>query len=876
MTRMVLVIFLVSSLIVPASVAHSSYRTSTSVWDLQQELSPITLGSGAMYVSGTGIRISGTNTTAQALFQGVNAPFGVNNIVPSWNVDMPDGTGIRIELRATNGGASTAWYEIARQGTTNLSWSRKEWDSYGEVDWDTLTLYSNWPRIEYRVTLFTNTIGVTPTLRLMALCYADDNYVIPYTALPNPGVTTSLAVPWRSQYASSLDPDEICGPTSMSMSMAYNGCNLPTETVAAETYDAYNSGYGNWPFIAQEAARHGFKSYYSRSNSQQPLRDFIAQGVPVEIGMRYSAGQLTNSPIPSTSGHLLLCVGITANGDYICNDPAGSDSRWDHVVFLKNEVANVWLGVGGTTIPCIPNSVYWRFPYFPYRSSDPISTSKDGKIDLFVRGLNKTIYRLSQTAPNGGWANWVNMGGVAASDPVAVTNRSGGNTVFARFTDDNLYCSTQNGPSGNWSTWTSLGGPIAGRPAVGKSPDGRLDVFCRMFDGSISHRWENTSGGWQNWASLGGSYSYDPVIGLNWEGRQEIFVRTNSDQLDHKWQLNDGNWSGWASLGGTLDGSPVLGRTYDGRIEAYCRFTDGTVRRIYQNGKTVGTSWSSWATTGASASKDIALGRKPDFKEHIFTTDNLGQLTRRYQTTNDGAFSSAESLSGASDQAPIVGHMENGNLQIFTVRSDGSVWGRSQTSSGWTSWTDMGIPDTTPPTIHFVDIDPVVAAPGEIVYVMVHATDNVDVEMVNADGSLLANAGGGIWMGTITASSDPGQHNVTIHAVDTSGNASSDSSASYTVKRVFALNNRAAKDAIIGLAAEKYLFVVYGKVDVQDNDTFTVDDGAGTPVRVHIINHNLSGGEFVRVRGSLVRDGSQTCLESSGEQIIYLNNPPAD
>lgn len=215
MTRMVLVIFLVSSLIVPASVAHSSYRTSTSVWDLQQELSPITLGSGAMYVSGTGIRISGTNTTAQALFQGVNAPFGVNNIVPSWNVDMPDGTGIRIELRATNGGTSTAWYEIARQGTTNLSWSRKEWDSYGEVDWDTLTLYSNWPRIEYRVTLFTNTIGVTPTLRLMALCYADDNYLIPYTALPNPGVTTSLAVPWRSQYASSLDPDEICGPRGL-------------------------------------------------------------------------------------------------------------------------------------------------------------------------------------------------------------------------------------------------------------------------------------------------------------------------------------------------------------------------------------------------------------------------------------------------------------------------------------------------------------------------------------------------------------------------------------------------------------------------------------------------------------------------------------
>ncbi|MGI6296059.1 MAG: C39 family peptidase [Armatimonadota bacterium] len=865
--RLIVVVALTTLL---ASFAHCSYLTSTSVWDLQRQLSPVTLGAGAMYVSGTGIRISGTNTIAQAIFQGIDGPLQANNIVPSWNVDMPAGTGILIELRGTGGGLTTTpWYEIARQGSGAFPGSRYKSDSLGSVADDTLVLKAKRPRIEYRVTLYTNTIGVTPTLRLMALCYSDTGTVLSNPVMAGPGVTTSLAVPWWSQYWSTLDPDVICGPTSMSMSMAYNGCKLPTETVAAETYDSYNSMYGNWPFICQTAARHGFKSYYMRSNSQQTLRDFIAQGVPVEIGMAYGKNQLTNSPIASTAGHLLLCVGITANGDYICNDPAGSDSRWDHVVYLKSDVSNVWLAKGGTTIPCIPNSVYWRFPYFPYKSSDPASINKDGKLELFVKGGNGSIYRLSQTAPNGGWSSWANMGGMAASDPVAVTNSTGGNTVFARFTDNNLYCNRQNGSSGSWSGWVNLGGSLAGKPAVGKSPDGRLDVFCRMIDGSIQHRWEDYSGGWQSWESLAGNFAHDPVIGLNWDGRQEIFIRTSDNQLAHKWQLNDGSWSSWWAMGGTLDGDPVIGRTYDGRLEAYCRFTDGTVRRNYQNGTTVGTGWSGWSSLGVTTSQDVALGRKPDFKEHLFTTDESGLITRRYQTANDGAFSSAESLFGSATSAPIVSHLENGNLQLFTLRPDGSVWGRTQSASGWSGWTDMAFPDAAPPVIHSVDVEPAVVTPGETVYITVYATDASDVSMVTANGTQLGFAGGGLWMGAITASNELGEHGIAIHAVDVPGNASS-SSGSYTVKRLFALNNRAANDSIIGLVSSKYLFAAYGKVSVVNGQQFTIDDGSGMPITVQAPYHGLSGGEYVRVRGTLTRSGSETIMQSSGEYILPL------
>ncbi|MCX6377499.1 MAG: C39 family peptidase, partial [Armatimonadetes bacterium] len=205
-----------------------------------------------------------------------------------------------MEIRAVNGGASTIWYEVGRMGSIPGGIKRYTSDSYGYIDIDTLMLYATWPQIEYRVTLYANTAGRTPTLRLMSLCYADTGTAISYSPLPGPGVTTSLPVPWRSQYWVPGIGGVICGPTSLTMAEDYYGCDLPTETVAADCYDSYNDMYGNWPFIAQAAAKHGFKAYTFRANGQQPLRDQFAAGNAVIMSMAYSAGELTNSPISST------------------------------------------------------------------------------------------------------------------------------------------------------------------------------------------------------------------------------------------------------------------------------------------------------------------------------------------------------------------------------------------------------------------------------------------------------------------------------------------------------------------------------------------------------------------------------------------------
>ena len=869
-----LALILAVLVIAPAVFAQTtSPLTSTSVFDLQAALSPVTLDSNLQYVSGTGVRLTSSASMGVASYSGTPA-FAVNNVVPSWNVDLPAGTGIRTEVRAVNGGTSTVWYEIARFGTIPGGIQRKKSDDYGYIDIDTLMLYTTWPQIEYRVTLYTNTLGVTPTLRLMSVCYADTDTTVAYVPLSPPGVTTSLPVPWRSQYWVPDIGGVICGPTSCTMALDYYGWDLPTETVAADCYDSYNKLYGNWPMIAQAAAKRGFKAYTLRTNGQQFLRDQFSAGNACIMTMAYSAGELTNSPISSTGGHLVLMVGVTSAGDYICNDPAGSDSRWDHVVYYASEIAHVWLyHGGGVLIAVMPNLVYGRYPYYTYQSNGPILTDTVSRMMVFARGFDGWLYAMRQSTANGSWGSWTSMGGPIVSDPVVATNRTKGNIVLARQSDGNVYYRSQSSPGGSWSAWSSLGGPIQGKPAVGKSPDGRLDVFCRMTDGSIQHKWEASGGGWQSWESFGGTFADDPVIALTWEGREEVYARGTDNHLYRRYQLNDGSWSSWGDLGGPVAGQPVMGRTSDGRTEVYCRYPDGSIRCNVQSSLNVGTSWGGWTVFSTTPGSDPVLARTPTYLQEMYITDTAGAVLRCYQSVEDGAWSAWESLGGTAVGRPIVGHHDDGRIQVLTFRSDGKIWGRSQSSGGgWGGWTVLSpsyFADVVPPTISSVALTPSLSGALDPVLVQVTATDNAAVQGVTADGTPLNHGAGNDWSGYITASDDPGSHSVLIQATDTAGNSSSNSSHSYTTTEVYSLINPAALHEIMLDAQSRFAFTIWGSVTVLGNDSFTVNDGSGTLITVQAANHGRTTGQFVIVSGVLTQSSPTEASLTSNAALIH-------
>lgn len=273
--------------------------------------------------------------------------FPFNDAVPSWNAETPDGTAVRIEIRAGDGqGHWTAWYRIAVWGRLSDDAVPHRRDADGSVDADTLVLSKSWTHLQLRMVLISDRPDVTPTLYLAAVVYANTRQ----SAISSPLSVSApsewakdLPVPFRSQQAERPDlAYRICAPTSLAMVLEYHGKNLPTERVCELAFDLENGIYGNWPYNAAVAGRLGFESYVVRFAGFEAIQAEIAAGRPVIISIRFRKGELSGVPIQSTDGHLLVVRGFTEQGDVIVNDPAARTEVGGHIVYKRDELLRAW------------------------------------------------------------------------------------------------------------------------------------------------------------------------------------------------------------------------------------------------------------------------------------------------------------------------------------------------------------------------------------------------------------------------------------------------------------------------------------------------------------------------------------------------------
>ena len=80
---------------------------------------------------------------------------------------------------------------------------------------------------------------------------------------------------------------------------------------------------------------------------------------------------------------------------------------------------------------------------------DPVvGRDQDGRMEVFVRGADYSMFHMWQTARNNGWSGWSGMGGIWTSDPAVTNNADGRLEVFARGTDRALYHIWQLWPNG--------------------------------------------------------------------------------------------------------------------------------------------------------------------------------------------------------------------------------------------------------------------------------------------------------------------------------------------------------------------------------------------------------------------------------------------
>jgi Repeat of unknown function (DUF346) len=247
--------------------------------------------------------------------------------------------------------------------------------------------------------------------------------------------------------------------------------------------------------------------------------------------------------------------------------------------------------------------------------------------------------------------------------------------------------------TGGWSGWASLGGSLSGPPVVIRNSDFRLEVFARGTNGALYHIWRLSPGGaWSGWASLGGRLRSDPAVQQNADGRLELFIRGTNDALYHAWQTSPGgSWSGWASLGGIITSSPAVEVNLDGRLEVFARGNNGALYHMWQSSP--GGSWSSWASLGGAIASDPVVQRNADWRLEVFARGTDHSAQHIWQLSPGGSWSGWASLGGPFLGVPATNiNVLDGRLEIFIHAGDDTLLHNWQTTAGgaWWGWSPLG------------------------------------------------------------------------------------------------------------------------------------------------------------------------------------------
>ena len=284
-------------------------------------------------------------------------------LIPSWNVATPPGTWVEVRTRARIGDRWTGWYAFGSWSTDDVRGRREsvanQRDDDGRVLTDTLRLRTPATAFQLALALYADDVAQTPAIDMAAALASRPSEAARDLAADRSTWGTVLDVPERSQMVYPNGGPVWCSPTSTSMVMAYWSDRLgvpslsrPVPEVAAAVYDPVYRGNGNWSFNVAYAARDGLTAYVSRMSSVAQLERWIGAGVPIVASLAWDPGDLPNASVPSTNGHLLVVVGLTASGQVVVNDPAADPRLGQSVrrVYDRARFEALWLKHSGGTV----------------------------------------------------------------------------------------------------------------------------------------------------------------------------------------------------------------------------------------------------------------------------------------------------------------------------------------------------------------------------------------------------------------------------------------------------------------------------------------------------------------------------------------------
>jgi hypothetical protein len=344
--------------------------------------------------------------------------------------------------------------------------------------------------------------------------------------------------------------------------------------------------------------------------------------------------------------------------------------------------------------------------------------NEDGRLELFVVGVDGSLYELWQVTPNGPWSGWYNSGQAAYQPPGLCATWDQRLEVFVG--GGSLLQKWQTAINNGWSGWVDHGSPpnppsntYIGAPlAILSRRNDCVYVFATDEQSSsgvwyINQTAENTDNfsGWNSLGNpLGVTITGPPGAGGN-DGLLQIFAVGADNALWSNKQnyvpqpVRHTVWSGWFSLGIAGNGfsdRPAISPGADGRNEVFVIGTDGSLYHIWQTNLTG--AWSGWyshGNPGAALFDHPEIAYPSDGRLIVFAVSN-GEVYYLRQVAQNNGWSGWMSLGvpgGGAQSAPAACQQENGLLLLCVTAADGSLWNIAQTDpDNWAGWLSVGQP----------------------------------------------------------------------------------------------------------------------------------------------------------------------------------------